>query len=193
MNVREGKMQMALRRSKRMFEKWRCLPRSAGKIITQEGSGKKRDRETYRGASIRFVQSCSLPFTTEFPMGEDHVSHKNINDTCALWNTSDDNPRSYSSSLSEWIIRVRRWERKMAEVMATISRSLHENGLETCQPSPSACDFTCCNGAIGKRAHPYARQRISDLHATHFRALLRIRRNKSRAIILSFATRKIQI
>jgi len=47
-------------------------------------------------------------------------------------------------------------ERKMAKVMATISRSLHENGLETCQPSPSVYDFTCCNGAIGKHIHAYA-------------------------------------
>lgn len=76
---------------------------------------------------------------------------------------SDDNPRSYNLSLSKWIIRVRRWGRKMAEVMATISRSLHENGLETCQPSPSVYDFTCCNGAIGKHIHAYALRSTAHL------------------------------
>jgi len=82
-----------------------------------------------------------------------------------LWNMNDSNPRL---SLLEWIIcvREREWERdggrwKMAEVMATISRSLHENGLETCQPSPSVYDCTCCNGAIEK-AHPDMCARLSN-------------------------------
>jgi len=50
---------------------------------------------------------------------------------------------------------VRKRGQKMAEVMATISRSLHGNGLETCQPSPSVYDFTCCNGTIEKHIHAY--------------------------------------
>lgn len=80
----------------------------------------------------------------------------------------------------------------MAEVMATISRSLHENGLEACQPSPSVYDFTCCNGAIGKHIHIYALdsvahlQFIFELHSRYVRA-------RDRAIILSSAIRETQI
>lgn len=51
----------------------------------------------------------------------------------------------------------------MAEVMATISRSLHENGLATCQPGPSVYDFTCCNGAIEKHIHMYALDSVAHL------------------------------
>jgi len=123
-----------------------------------------------------------------------HASCKNINDTCTLWNMSD-NPRSYNLSLSEWIIRMRRWGR--SGKWPKLWQRYHGPCTKTAWKLASQVHLCTISlvamvplGSISTHTR-LTRQRISNSRAIHFRVLLQIRQSKSRAIILSFATRKI--